>query len=234
MLLTNHAPSLILKDTVFVGRLLTQTVVAVLLATALMACSDDVVAPEEFRSKDLVYEVGDTVVYRIGDWSEGTALNLTFDTSVVTERTVVNGNVHIAWEGTSQIWRVVNGAFEIVWDSDVIILGKVPAPTGRWPDYVDTTELTNDNGELLRLAFQVFVTISPDTTISTPAGSFRCSAVESFWEDKNGNVVEEFLVSRYFYGPGYGLVLATTLGETMVGGQIKPLEQRFELYRIPH
>jgi len=202
------------------------------LSMILISCSDSGVEPTGFGTESWKYEKGDRLVFHTINLVDGEEVSNEFDTSEVADRVVTEKAVDLVFEDGS-IWRVVDGTFEyIIYGIFRQVVGKVPAPSGRWPGYQDTLDVTNDQGEVIGKAYEIFTTVNGDTTITTNAGSFRCSVADVHYEDKDGNVVENQGRIRFYYAPGHGLVKYNTHDMELVDGTLVPTEYSSELYQV--
>ena len=197
-----------------------------------MSCGDDVAAPSDFKSQDLTWQVGERAVFRRTIIDDGVEKEYTDDTMIVVGRNTVNRNVEITWDSIV-VWRVVsNGEFQVMLDKNVWVRGMMPAPPGRWPNFKDTFYLTSAEGAVIGKYLEVMTTTSPDTTIQTPAGPFRCAMFEMSVETLEGKRVFDFGLTHLFYAPGFGIVRHSDFLSYSSSDKLYHNENRTELIKI--
>jgi len=204
----------------------------ILCGTLLMSCSSDVTTPTEIKSQDLSWQIGERAVFRRTSFDDGVAMEYSDDTMVVVGRNTVNGNVEITWD-SAVVWRVVdNGEFEVEFLDYKRTLGMIPAPSGRWPNYKDTFFLTSSEGAVIGKYLGVMTTITSDTTIQTPAGSFRCAVFEQSYETVAGKRVADFGMTILFYAPGIGVIRGSEYVQYAPNDKLYHVENRLELIKV--
>lgn len=203
----------------------------------LSACSKHVVEPISLESKELDWKIGDVKIYHVFDHSQNDTSF--FDTLTVTQIAEVDGYRTITWAGSYQRVmeeRVRDGVFEFrndfgdVWDQ-WRAFAKLPSFLGELLDTDEYTRTATDGS--YRGKFRVeFITSCTDTTITVPAGTFRCMASIGHEYSLPDHVLSDGMGSGYWYAPGVGYVQIETYDVTHTGGRKTTLRGRMQLVEI--
>ncbi|HLP28773.1 MAG TPA: hypothetical protein VK147_09035 [Candidatus Didemnitutus sp.] len=86
------------------------------------------------------------------------------------------------------------------------VQGYYPTSRGESWDRVDSMILTNESGQALRTIYLRIRTVTADTVITTPAGSFRCASYVHEWFTREGASMELMPREFYWYAPRVGLI----------------------------
>ena len=176
--------------------------VVVILSLCFVACATEPDAPSPLQPVALIWNVGDTVVREVLTRKGGPVFK---DTIVVDRNVEENGIV-------TTHWRILTTDVEIAeWIDRGLIMRSVRGTTigifGKLPttrdEVIALDSFPIDQTDTAKgWSYQRLRTFTADTTITIPAGTFRCAGF-SWSVIRSGVVISELLV---WYAPGYGII----------------------------
>lgn len=204
----------------------------IVVATLLVSCSGPT-EPKGLQSKPLIWQSGNLRVYQIDRYIPS---DTTFSESdSVTEISLVDGQIAVHWSTNVQE-RVRDGHFEFRYDYDDaqsgwICMAKFPASQGEVL-FSDENTRRNPDGTVLGKVLDECTTTSTDTTITVPAGTYRCVVSTTRQYLMPGRLDVDGYEGRGWYAPGVGLIRSEIYIVTTEGGRRVTLRERFQLKEI--
>ena len=205
--------------------------ITILLAGLILASCSGTSDPDPLQSKELDWKTGDNQVFLIERHTDSDTTFL--DTTYVMDASVIDGYYTLYWSSPAQQARIRDGYYETRYDFDDVwdswtSLARVPTTSGEVL-YADTNSRSTKDGTPLGKFITECTTSSVDTTITVPAGTFRCMAsviVELHLTDRTSS---DRFERRNWYAPGIGFVQIEVFEVTLTGGRQLRLQERIQL-----
>lgn len=200
------------------------------IAVLLAACSGGTTDPSDpiddtgpMASKDLIYKKGDTLVFLVEDLSNGSKFNDSMVLANIDEHDNYN-----AW-----VWRRL-GSTELV--TDWIDSGYIRSTETYWGYLGTFGRIPSSAGELLLIdtvkgkpwEVERLSTVTPDTSITTLAGTFRCAVFQCVMTTDDDVRYKIW----YAYSPGNGEITCTFSSIVNLGGSAEYRYKRTLIKRM--
>lgn len=188
-------------------------------------------APDPLVSKPSMWKKGDRRIVVTTVFEDPVTTQT--DTTTVTDGSEIDGYYTVTWMDVIHE-RVRDGVFEFRYDhtgSEWTSYGKLPTSIGELLAEEEFVR-TGPDGTVLGKYVIECRTTTVDTTITVPAGTFRCMASSSIMKSLPDRVRLDESESRRWYAPGIGYIQWEEYLVQTFGGRSAVLQSRTQLKSI--